>query len=116
MGNLEACNNIIDSASEGMYLDYYSLGETVSQNAMYTMGDILVNDNTITSGNDGIYVYEIDDLGYDVDDNAVYTVGNIEFQRNTIDAGDDGIYFDYITDVGYDMNGDSTCIYGDFLV
>ncbi len=53
--------------------------------------------------NDGIYVYEIDDLGYDMADFSEYTMGSILFQNNTIVAESDGIYIEYLTQIGYDM-------------
>jgi hypothetical protein len=80
LGSIEILDNtIIAGNGYGVYFDYYDigswLGENTNDHCVFTMGDILFNNNTITnSGDEGIYIYEIDEFGYDMYGSSTFTM------------------------------------------
>ncbi len=120
-GDIEFCNNIIDSVDDGMYFynEYWAYGLYGDYNVV-EFGHYFVNDNIINSSiNNGIYIGYFYDIGYDLgdDDSDVifFTMGDVQFCRNTINASGDGIEIYEWYEWAYDLQGIIRVEFGDFL-
>jgi parallel beta-helix repeat protein len=80
------------------------------------MGNFSLNDNVITSGNDGIHLNSLEPFGLSVYDNASFTMGLIDFARNTISNCDAGMSFLDLENTIVRNNLIQNCSYGIYLI
>ncbi|RLC79232.1 MAG: hypothetical protein DRI61_08365, partial [Chloroflexi bacterium] len=111
-------NTVNNSGSnDGIYFYMYEVGYYVCANSQGYLGDIHIDNNTIVSGGDGIYM-EFTELAYEVEDAATFVMGDITMNGNVIDTdyynGDYGIYMYGFNDYCfYDIYGNAYAEMGD---
>jgi len=79
------------------------------------MGNFSVNDNVITSGNDGIHLNYQEPFGLTVYENATFTMDLIEFSRNIISNCNTGMDFTDLLNTTIASNIIQNCYYGIYL-
>jgi len=91
VGDITFNNNtiVITSSDNGIYLHLYDFGINVSDTALATLGEFLMDGNTITNAEYGIYFYETDN----------FTISN-----NEISDGKDGIYLNASSNTTIEYN------------
>jgi hypothetical protein len=122
-GNLEVCRNTVNTTNgdNGIYCDFYENGYYLYDDSTAYYGDFLFNENTISSGGDGIYINSFQMCGSYVYNNSVASFGDIEINDNQIIAGltpsgfNRGIYF-YFYENCYDVSGNPQVYFGHILI
>ena len=116
IGDIVFADNTINATSSGIYIYVDDVGYNMSGTSLVEIGDFRVNNNTIYSDYEGIYLNDFYDIGNYMYDTSSFTMGNVEFNNNTITSGDEGIYLDDIGYFGYNMYNNSSFTIGDFVV
>jgi parallel beta-helix repeat protein len=75
------------------------------------MNSIEVNDNTITSSDNGIFC-DIYENAYDMYENSVFTMDNIQINENQINSTSYGMVIDWLGEIGAEMNDCSQATIG----
>jgi parallel beta-helix repeat protein len=109
-------DNVIDCVEYGVHIQQFSyLGCGLSDNAIFIMSDIKIDDNQIESGSDGIYFSQLR-IGEDLSGSSFCSIDNLTLNDNVITCGGVGIL---LTDnvslfqLGNSMNGDSVVSFYD---
>ncbi|HUV02422.1 MAG TPA: hypothetical protein VMW67_03095 [Desulfobacteria bacterium] len=80
------------------------------------MGSVLVNDNNITSDDEGIHVSDFYEFGYRMYGTSSFTMGNVEFCRNDINASGYGMNFgDMPNYFGEQLDDNASVVMGGIL-
>jgi len=114
-------DNTINSSGDGVKVNAYDWGETLSGNSSVSFGNFSVSYNIIESGYQGIF-FQFEPAGYDMYDMATFEMGSLDVSNNTIISGKDpaatdsyGICF-RTRQVGFYINNETQVIIGPILV
>lgn len=118
LGNVEICNNTINSLTDsGLYFsNCYDFGTYMYDNASFSMGDWLINDNTVWA-NDHAFYTDAYGFGYEMYDDSVATFGTFELLRNYLNATNNyglGCYWWY--ESGYNLYENAKVSMGDCII
>jgi parallel beta-helix repeat protein len=96
-----------------MYLNRFEFwGNALHDNASYTAGNLIINDNVINSEDYGIFMEYFQYWGTNLHDNTTCDLGKFTVNHNDIDATNHGIYLCYFMYLGYELYDNGTAELG----
>ena len=99
-GNTVSGNNITN-CSYGIYLVMQNIANDVTDLSV-TIGDIVLNNNTISSNSNGIFV-DVHDVGVDMYGNSSVAIGDLRIANNVINSSGKGINVNGFYNIGVYM-------------
>jgi len=115
MQHIEIRGNLITANGTALDIDELNeLGYKLHQNAVCSIGDIIISDNILTSENgNGLELYDLGDHGTYLYDESSVDIGDILIRNNKIDAKEYGIWVKWFNNIGKDLYNNATCTIGD---
>jgi len=114
VGQVSISSNVL-SAGNGLLVDYYQCGDTLSQDSSCTLGALQIVNNIIDSTENGIHIQQFSYLGFELYDDAVFCLADIHLDNNQVESGSHGIYFSQLL-LGENLSGSSVCSFGNLTL
>lgn len=115
VGDFRIQQNRIDVHLDGIYFNGYEAGYEMNEYSSFTMQSILLNNNTVHSGKDGIVV-DLEYFGTYMYNNSLFEMGDIEVSHNIIDSTNYGICIRQLSEFGYRMYQNSSFAMENILI
>ncbi len=117
IGHVQFNNNTIEAVDDhGIYIDDmsylgYQMNPVSAGTSSFTMGDLEVCYNNVTSGYWAINIFYVNHLGEDMYNNSRASFGKILINHNWVNSSWDGIHIDYIGYFATDMFDNATATF-----